>query len=112
MDLECPTGQVIEIHVYSSHANHTSGTVLCTYNISPFSNKLANTYENTTTPNPDDIDVTTTAEGIGVTRVTGSALVCGAENQTAVSTGATTLRAYSDTEHNNPVNLSLVDPTP
>ena len=112
VDFVCPTEKVSETHVYSSHANHTSGTVLCTYNLAPFTNKLANTYENTTTPNPDDILVTTTAEGITMTRVSGSALVCGPENQTSTLTGAATLRAYSDTAHNNQVNLSLVDPTP
>ena len=112
VDLECPAGKQVEVHVYSNHHSHTTGTsVLCTYNIAPFQNKLANTYENTTTPDPDDIDVTTTAEGIVITRVTGSALVCGSLNQTAVHTGATTLTAYSDTAHNNQVSISLVDPT-
>ena len=114
VDLECNDPnkpKKIEVHVYASAHNHTTNIVLCTYEVLPFTNKLANTYENTTTPTPDDVDVTTTAAEIGVKRVAGSALVCGPENQTAVYTGATTLTAFSDTAHKNQVAISLVDPT-
>ena len=111
VDLVCLPGGAIEIHVYSSHANHTAGMVLCTYDILPFTNRLGNTYENTTT-GIDAVDVTTTIEGIAVRKTVGSVLVCGLENQTAVLTGATTLRAYSNSTHTNQVDMRMVDPTP
>ena len=108
VDLECPKDKDIEVHVYSSHANHTAGTVLCTYTIKPFVGTHENTLENTT-GTIKDLDLTTTVSNIPVTRVTGSALVCGNENQTAVYTGATTVRAYSNTAHTIQVPLTITD---
>ena len=105
-DIQCPEGKQVEVHVYSSHANHTTGTVLCTYKVHPFTGKHNITLENTTS-GIDDIDVITTVEGIVVTRVAGSALFCGPENQTGTYTGASTVRAYSDTAHNNQVNIAI-----
>ena len=108
VDLECDPGNVIEVHVYSSHANHTSGTVLCTYNVAPFVGEHNNTLSNTGSA-PDDVKVVSTVEGIAVTRVTGSALVCGNASQTATYTGVTTLRAYSDTAHEDQVDLTVTE---
>ena len=109
VDLDCPTGKEIEIHIYSSHHSHTTAQpILCTYNVHEFVGKHNNTLESTTTatPNQDDVDVTTTLEVV-ITRKTGSALVCGTESQTASFTAATTLRAYSNDEHTNQVDLSV-----
>ena len=107
VDLDCPTGKEIEVHVWSSAANHvTASTPICTYNVHEFVGKHNNTLENTTT-GTHDVDVTTTVEGIAVTRVHGSALVCGSSTQFAVYTGATTLRAYSDTAHTKQVSLTV-----
>ena len=111
VDYVCPFGKRTEIHVYSSHPNHTAGVVLCTYELHPFVNGVANTFQNTTT-GVDEVDVTTTNSGKIVTRVMGSALVCGLETQTSVYTGSTRLRAYSNTAHTNQVDLRLEDPTP
>ena len=107
--LVCPEGSELEIHVYSSHNNHTEGTILCTYKVAPFTNETANAYQNTTNAR-HDVDVTTTVSGIAVKRVGGSALVCGNQNQTAVYTGATTLRAYKDAAHKEQADLTVVDP--
>ena len=112
VDLDCPPDKEIQIHVYSSHENHTSGTVLCTYNVHEFvepKGKHENTLTNTTTatPNQDEVDVTTTVGGVVVTRVVGSALVCGGATQNATYTGATRLRAYKDVAHNEQVDLSV-----
>ena len=151
VDLDCPAGKEIEVHVYSSHNTHTTeleatanekhakitevhakatgehekataehtkataehtkatGQTLCTYKVHEFvapNGKHENTLTNTTT-GTHDVDVTTTVEGIVVTRVHGSALVCGPVNQTAVYTGATTIRAYSDTAHTQQVSLTV-----
>jgi hypothetical protein len=95
----------LEVHVYSSEANHTSGTVLCTYKVHAFTGKTGNTAENKA-PN---VDLTSTVTDIKVTRVTGSALSCGAEEQTAVYTGQTSVKAYSAAPHGEAtqVNVSI-----
>ena len=110
LQLDCPEASELELHVYASHANHTAGTTLCKYKVAPFTNETANAYENTTNAT-HDVDVTTTVSGVSVKRVSGSALACGAENQTAIYTGATTLRAYKDAAHKEQVDLIVVDPT-
>ncbi len=38
-DLVCEPGDVVEIHVYNNHADHTAGTSQCTYTFGPQSGK-------------------------------------------------------------------------
>lgn len=91
VDLKCPTGTTgPDVTIYKDKA-HTEE--LCRLTVWNFVNKPANTYTNIA-GSPNDVTVVTTAKEINVTR-TGS-LLCGAAAQTAVYTGATTLRAYKD----------------
>jgi hypothetical protein len=81
--LECPPNKVVEIHVYSSHNNHTAGTSLCTYhfgtvNINKTEVSLTNKAAGGTTPK-DWITADITVGGIVSTRTSGSELLCGNE---------------------------------
>ena len=105
IDLVCPMGKEIEIHVYSNTTNHTSGIVLCTFTIPPFVGNHSLTLENTTS-GIDDVNITATITGVAK-RVTGSALLCGPAEQNGVYTGASTVRAYKDTAHTEQVDLSM-----
>lgn len=91
LDLVCPEGKVVELHVYKSATTETEE--LCTYKIAPFINKNGNEFHNIA-GSPNDVTVTTTMSEIAVTR-TGS-LLCGAASTTATYTGSTTLRAFED----------------
>jgi hypothetical protein len=97
----------MEVHLYSSATNHTNGTVLCTYNVAPFVGKHKNEITTTESSGIHDVDVTSIIPLIGVKRVTGSVLACGGENQTGTYTGASTVRAFSDTAHTVPVDLTI-----
>jgi hypothetical protein len=80
--LECPALKVAEIHVYSSHNNHTVGVSLCTYHFGAQNNKteisLTNKAAGGTTPK-DWITADITVGGIVSTRTSGSELLCGNE---------------------------------
>lgn len=91
VDLVCPSGKVLEIHIYKSATSEAEE--LCTYKVAPFVNKVANEFHNVA-GSPNEVTVTSTLTGMAVTR-TGS-LVCGAANMTATYTGSTTLKAYED----------------
>jgi len=92
VDLLCPTGISVEIHVYKKEP-HIKENELCTYFVAPFVNKKANEFHNVA-GSPNDVTITTTATGIAVTR-TGS-LLCGATPTTATYTGSTTVKAFED----------------
>lgn len=106
VDLVCPEGKEMEVHLYASAGNHTNGTVLCTYTMAPFTGKHKSELTNTTT-GTDDIEMIATVANISVKRVAGVDLSCGAENQTGIYTGATTVRVFNDVEHKNQVDLSV-----
>jgi len=91
VDLVCPEGKQVEIHVYKQAAAETEE--LCTYKIAPFTNKGGNVIHNIA-GSPNDLTITHTVTGIAVTR-TGS-LLCGGANQEGSFTGSTTIRAYED----------------
>jgi len=99
IDLVCPEGKKPIIHVYETAMKHVSNESLCTLTLSPFVNKVANTYTNTTGAS-DDVDIATTAKEIAVTR-TGS-ILCGPVNQTATYTGSTTLTGFKDSGSETP----------
>jgi hypothetical protein len=81
--LECPVGKVVELHVYSSHANHTSGTSLCTYHFGAQNNKTEVSLTNKPIELPktpkDWVTADITVGQIVSTRTSGSELLCGKE---------------------------------
>lgn len=91
VDLVCPEGKVMEIHLYKSPTVETEE--LCTYKISPYVNKVSNEFHNIT-GSFNDVTITTTAKEIAITR-TGS-LLCGSASSTATYTGSTTMAAFED----------------
>jgi hypothetical protein len=108
VDLVCPKGVAGPvIHIFETAAKHEKNESLCTLTVAPFTNKSGVTYTNTTTPTPDDVDVSATTEGIALTR-TGS-LLCGSANQTATYTGSVTLKAFEDKGKATPENGTLTE---
>jgi len=93
VNLKCPAGKRVEVHIYSSAANHAAGSSICTVTVLPFENLGSNTYQNIA-GNPDHVHVTTEVKNIPV-EIHGSALLCGS-GTTSVYTGATTVKAYKD----------------
>ncbi len=91
VDLICPAEKQVEIHVYKSATTETEE--LCTYKVAGFVNNKGNETHNVA-GSPNDLTITTTAEGIATTR-TGS-LLCGAASTTAKYTGSTTVKAFED----------------
>jgi len=91
VDLLCPEGKQVEIHVYKSATGETEE--LCTYKIAPFVNKGGNVIHNVAGEH-NDLTITHTITEIATTR-TGS-LLCGAASQNLAFTGSTTIRAYED----------------
>jgi len=104
VDLVCPEGKAPVIHVFQSEAKHTKNENLCTFTVSPFVNKQATTFVNTTGA-PDDVSISFTLPNIAVTR-TGSVL-CGGASQTATYTGSSTLQGFKDLGKATPENGTL-----
>jgi len=107
VDLVCPVGKEVEIHVYKNATSEVSEGELCTYKVAGFTNNNGNETHNVA-GSPNDITITTTAKGIATTR-TGS-LLCGAASTTAEYTGSTTVRAFEDLTggtEGNQVSLTL-----
>lgn len=94
LKLVCPANQHPEIHLFSSAAKHAANEGLCTYSIAPESGYESLEYVNTSS-SPDDVDVIFSVSKLNVSR-TGS-ILCGASSQTAIYTGASTLKAYAET---------------
>jgi len=92
VDLVCPEGKQVEIHVYKGAASEAEE--LCTLKVAPFANNKGNETHNVGTGSTNDITITTTATEIETTR-TGS-LLCGAASQKATYTGSTTVKAFED----------------
>jgi len=92
VDLLCPTGKEVEVHLYKSPTTETEE--LCTYKIAPFVNKGNNEFHNVGTGSTNDVTITHTVTGITITR-TGS-LLCGAASQNLTFTGSTTIKAFED----------------
>jgi len=93
VDLVCPAKSVVELHVYSSLANHAAGTSLCTATLSPAGILNTIRYTNTTEV-ISDMDVTATVLKIP-TAIHGSSLICG-NSTTTTYAGGITLRAFED----------------
>jgi len=92
VDLVCPTGKEVEIHVYKPATTETEE--LCTYKVAGFTNKQGNEFKNEGTGATNDVSISSSVGGIATTR-TGS-LLCGAANQNGTFTGSTTIKAFED----------------
>jgi hypothetical protein len=117
-DVLCPESKKIDIHVYkegtqpSEHSDPTK--ILCTYTIGPqtvnsgIGGSSAITYDITTgaKSSEDDIDITTNATGIVMTKDTGTITNCGSANQTATYTGTSTVTGTSSLGVKTGIRLS------
>lgn len=93
-DIECPGENQIEMHVYSSHTNHTAGTSACTFTIPPQSGLESIDL----TPNvdvPDYVIAYFDLEGI-LSAADGSTLLCGASSDhTGTLAGSIKMEAFN-----------------
>lgn len=84
-DLKCPAGKEVEVDVFSSHANHTAGTVTCRYNMGETGNQGLEIVQLTNKAIAKPAKPTSWMEahidigGIDSKRTTGGVLICGAE---------------------------------
>ncbi len=87
-DLKCPAGKEVEVEAYSNHSNHTAGVVMCRYNLGESGNQglsdidLTNKAAGGGAPK-DWIEAHVDIEGLDSKRTAGTALLCGAETDTA-----------------------------
>jgi len=96
VNLECPTEKPVEVHIYTSAANHKAGVSVCTITVFPFKGLGTNTYHNVpATTDPDHVTVTSKITNIPIKIHTESPLVCGTAT-TSTYTGGTTVKAYKD----------------
>ncbi len=90
LQLKCPVGAKMELHVYTSEANDLSNTPLCTYAIAEqavggsLDNKL--TEKNAEGAGTSGA-VKSTLTGVATTKVSGTLTNCGAVSQTGSTTG-------------------------
>lgn len=103
VDLVCPEGKEVEIHVYKSATTETEE--LCTYKVHSFVGNKGNETHNEGTGSTNDVTITTSAENVATTR-TGS-LLCGAASTVAKYTGSTTVKAFEDLEGSEGKQVSL-----
>jgi len=90
-DIACPAGQAIHIIVYSSEANHTSGTRLCEYTWGPQSL----TGVHVTDSGSGNLTTTATGVAIATTRTFGSIANCGEASFNTLLTGSTVMTPSS-----------------
>jgi hypothetical protein len=98
-DLKCPAGKEVEIEVYSSHANHTAGTVLCRYNLGETGNQGRELVQLTNQlPQPKVwIEADVSMAKIKSKRTSGAMLFCGAEiDEAGTLTGTYDIRGTTD----------------
>ncbi len=86
MDIKCPVGKSIEIHVWQTSAKHTSnGTALCTYSIGaqsllgPLNYSLSGPGERPHTYLTVEMNIA----GLSVSKTSGTITNCGSASQTA-----------------------------
>ncbi len=82
--LECPTGKVLEIHIWQTSAKHLANeAAFCTYTIAPQTAKGAFTYKiSGTAETPHTYLTLMGKESLAVGRTTGTVTNCGAASQT------------------------------
>ncbi len=90
MHIKCPTGQQIELHVYT---DETKAKILCTYDIKP-QERGKMEYENVAGP-PEELKANANVTNLEVTR-TGSLLDCGPAATTATYSGNTKFSAINN----------------
>lgn len=87
VDLVCPTGQNVQIHVYEG-TSHSSTNELCTYTVHPQNGLGTIEYHNNAA---GTVTVTANVGGIVTTRTSGTALLCGSASGTSTYSGDTTV---------------------
>jgi len=90
VDVECPDGGVIEVHIYKNVA-HTDE--LCTLTVAPQTNKAGSEFHNVAGVGSDPNDLTLTTN-VTVTTTRHGSLLCGKASNSAIYTGNTTIKAY------------------
>ncbi len=96
--IQCPTGKSIEIHVYSTAANHTSNTPLCTYTIgaqTPTGDADYKLTEKDAEGNGTSGDIKWTLTGIVAKRTAGTATNCGGATQSGSMTGEVKFEGFN-----------------
>jgi hypothetical protein len=92
VDLECPEGKEIEVHVYTNHTNHTKNTSLCTFKI-PEQTGLSSVDLTNKAGTPEDVEADIDLSKI-TSSVTPSNVVCGnSHDATGTLTGSATFEA-------------------
>ena len=97
LQVDCPTGKQIEIHIYENEVKHSENKPLCTYDIGPQFFVAAGTYHNRPGP-PKDVELTLDAN-LAAKSTLGTKLLCGAAAEAAFAMslkGEYTLRGYED----------------
>jgi len=107
VDLVCPAGQSIIVHLYANAAEHKANIPLCEYTVGPQAGLKEITFTNTTTISPDDVDITFNVKKIAVKRIKGAEAQCGVAAPEGTYTGTTTFRAYEDMGHTKQINLTV-----
>ncbi|HEY8810063.1 MAG TPA: hypothetical protein VIM28_08575 [Solirubrobacterales bacterium] len=107
IDLVCPAGQSIDIHLYATGAAHDFNKTLCEYTVGPQAGLKEITFTNTTTISPDDLDITFNIKKIAVKRIKGTEPQCGVAAPEGIYTGTTTFKAYEDMAHTKQTTLTV-----
>ena len=99
VDLICPEGKVVEIHIYQNAAKHAEGVSLCTLTVPGFKNAKEITYTNTAETKgppviPNDFDLKAVEVPVPYTRH--GSLLCGAASATAHYHGEITVTGFKD----------------
>jgi hypothetical protein len=90
VDLKCPVGKAMEIHLYKNEAETEE---LCTLTMTEQLNKRSNEVHNEGSGSTNDVTITTNVTG-NITR--DGSLLCGKASNTAVYEGTTTSKAFED----------------
>jgi hypothetical protein len=106
LDIVCPAGKEIELHIYASSTTHAKGESLCTLKIPPQTNLTTVTITTKTTegnPNYGDAEISGTVEGIKATQERNS-ILCpkGTETKEAIY--------HITTEKTKPMTITGTNP--
>ena len=111
-DHKCPAGKEIEIDVYANHSNHTAGTVTCRYSLGESGNQGLSTVSLTNKAAGGEkaknwIEAHLDLEGVDSKRTAGTALLCGAETDTAGTLeGSVALEGTTEGEEANAIRAN------
>jgi hypothetical protein len=92
VDIVCPTGNVIEVHIYKKEP-HEAANELCTLTVPSQVNKKG-IESHVISGTPNDLTLTLNVANVTVNR--DGSLLCGVAANTATYTGASTVKAFKD----------------